>query len=270
VIPANLPTVTVSTTELRSAWATIQAGRTPFGRRHPDMISMEPQYRDTSGDGWIGVAGPEMSRMLDEGYEPEGESPLDLSGVAEISSPYMDLAEEDGDLMIEAALGGDDLPYVRWEDFEAKRGLTIRAVWEFNAGTPAKVISGYFAWILKLIDAAERQGLAPQVELVGGVKGAVDREFLISIPLVKAGELVDPVAWRAFFHGGGYRTLGFVSMALAAEKTGQTLRSGLGSAFGTRWDARFADDVLTIECPAHSRDFPEAEMTAKAAEAVEI
>jgi hypothetical protein len=134
-----------------------------------------------------------------------------------------------------------------------------------HAGVEAHVIGAYNEWILKVIDAAQRRGIAPRVELWIGSKngftGKGARESLtVRIPLCEPGEVVDVTAWRAYLTPGAFRSLGFVALALGADKTPRYLTAGMGSPTNRQWSVTFEDDVLDIECPGGAVSFPEADL----------
>lgn len=264
--------VTVTTGEIRDAWAQIQAGANPFSSRQADSATVLrlPDYRSPKANEWIGASGSEIQRRLEEGFYPDAADMPVPGGSNEIASPMMDLVEEEGDLVISAALAGDDLMRVRWEDFEAKRGLTIRACIGMHAGTNASVLADYYRWILQAIDACERRGIAPDVQLwVGtqnGFSGHGKQDTLrIIIPLVKAGEVIDQVAWRALLAPGAFRSLGFVAFALGADKAERNLNAGMGRPTNKQWAVRMDEDTLEIECPGGDSRFPADRMDAQLA-----
>jgi hypothetical protein len=171
----------------------------------------------------------------------------------------VELDEETGDLLIDQVLSGEELYRAQWSDTPAPRSLTIRACIGMHAGVDAKIIGAYNEWLLKVIDAAQRRGVAPNVELWIGTKGGYGGHGTLRarIPLVKAGEIVDATAWRAYLTPGAFRSLGFVALALAADKAGRALNAGMGSPTNKRWSVTLDGDVLEIECPGGASEFPE-------------
>lgn len=260
--------IEITTDEIRNAWNAIQAGTDPL-KQSALSSYISTKWRGSVVDKFVGCSGEQMQGWLAEGFYPEGDG-ADIFGMsdAEILSPTMAWDEDEGDLFIESAIAGDDMPYARWEGDSARKGMKIRACFDTNCGTDANVLGQYFAWILKMIDACEAKGIAPDVELFIEAKGSFTKNrgtFMLTIPVVKAGEIVDAVAWRAFLSNGGFRSLGFLAIGLAANKLKDTVTSGLGQAVGNKFDVTVdADDVMTIKCPGHFSSFPEAEMTAKA------
>lgn len=258
--------VKVTTGEIRDAWSAIQAGKCPFTSKQDAWAKHGlNRYRGTRVDDFVGASGAQIQDRLDNGFYVDSKEFDVPGGAVEIVAPMMDLVEEDGDLIVSAAIAGDDLYRVRWEDFEAKRGLTIRVQIGMSAGTDHTVLSAYMGWVLKLIDAAERRGVAPDVELYCGARDAfsdVTDDMVVTIPLVKAGQIIDATAWRAYMAPGAFRSLGFVALALGADKLGHRIQSHLGYPMGDDWSATLEDDVLTIDAPKTAYRFEEARMDA--------
>jgi len=258
--------VVITPTEVRQAWATIQNGETPFESRQrtAGVTRRFSEYRSPEPSWFVGASGPEIQDRLENGYYVDtGEFQMP-GGAVEIDNPFIDLVEEDGDLLVEAALGGDDLMYAQWQPMEAQRGLTIRACIGMHAGTEASVLAAYMSWILKVVQAAEARGVAPDVELYftskGGFQRFANEAIRVRIPLVKGGEIIDATAWRAFLAPGAFRSLGFVALGLAADKVRRGLNAGMGHPTNKNWKIEFSDDTLTIECPGGAHEFPEEQM----------
>lgn len=257
--------LTITTAEIRTAWDQIQAGRYPFTHQ-TSATQRLPRYRGTKVNEWIGASGAQIQDRLNNGHYVDVAQVELPGGDVEVGVPMVDLVEEDGELIVSQALGGEDLCFARWEEFEAKRGLTIRADITMSCGTGSDVMTQYMEWILSVIDAAERKGIAPSVELfmeVGDLFGRGSGITRVRIPLVEAGEIVDVVAWRAYLAPGAFRSLGFVALWLAGDKLGKSCIGNLGYPAGDRWEVTHADDVLTIGCPKTASRFDREAMEAK-------
>jgi len=267
--------IEVTPTEIREAWGAIMRGENPFSPRQAASMTVRllDDYRSPVANDWIGATGAEIDRRLNHGYDVETKD-LQIGGAADYSVPMVELSEETGDLLIDQVLSGEDLYRAQWEDVTVPRSLTIRACIGMHAGTDASVLGAYMEWVLKVVDAAQRRGFVPSVELWVGISGpfsgAGSRETLrIRIPLVNGGEVIDVTSWRAYLTPGAFRSLGFVAFALAADKTvtKRRLTLGMGAPTNRGWAVTRDGDVLDIECPGGARSFPEAELDQKLAEA---
>jgi hypothetical protein len=256
---------TVTPTAIREAWATIQRDGNPFSARQKDssLVRNLDRYRGHTVSSFVGASGAQIQDRLDHGYTPEGEISADLSGAAEYVVPAPWLDEEEGDLLIDQALGGEDLYRVQWRDQDAPRSLTIRANIGFAGIVDAAELGRYMEWVLKVADAARRTGAVPTIELTITLGAAFVRSedhLQINIPLVRPGEVVDEVSWRAYLAPGALRSLGFVAVGLAADKFGRTINPNLGVPSNTSWGVTLEDDVLDITCPRMMDRFEEAEL----------
>ena len=267
---------TVTVEQLRTAWSTIQKGRNPLSSKQsalgPYVANM---WRGSHVDEFVGCSGEQMNGWLSEGYYVEDSLDLNLSQTdAVVGRRKRRWSDEDGEMVWDRVMDNEEKWMVTREKMPQKRGLKIRACFDFNAGVKATMMAEYFAWILKIIDRAERQGVTPDVELYietrGSFQGHDTRHDLIAIPVVKSGELVDTVAWRAFLTKGGFRTLGFLALGLVGDKEGLSLTGGLGSATGAGWGVTMDEDrTLTITAPGNASKFDEADMSAKLEAAME-
>lgn len=258
---------TITTTEVREAWDKVQAGKFPLTHKQSEGLGHLVQgWRGDRYDDWNGCSGKQMQTWLHEGYWPEGEDMPNLSGSdVEVSMPFIGFDEDEGDLSIEMALNGEDMYRLHWDAMDSPKGMKIRACFDFNAGVNATIMRDYFAWVLNVIERAEGLGIAPDVELFietqGSFQGHDSRHDMIAIPVVKAGELVDTVAWRAYLTKGGFRTLGFLALGLAGDKLGLSLTGSLGRATGHKWDVTLdEDDVLTLHAPGNASSFDKTAM----------
>lgn len=260
----NVTDVTIPTGQIREAWHAIQKGENPVPRQRSLSGYVNHRWRGSTVDSFVGASGEQIDDRLTNGYWPEGESMMLSSKVAEVNMPVMEYDEEEGNLVIEDVLAGEDMYRIRWTNDEARGGLKIRANIAMNCGTEAKVIEDYMRWVLTIVDAAQAQGIAPELELfiqtTGSFEGRYSESHRINIPVVKAGELVDTVAWRAFLAGGAFRSLGFLAMGLAGDKLGLTLTGTLGAATGTDWTVEGTAEEIILGCPSGAKEFPAERM----------
>jgi hypothetical protein len=256
--------ITITTEEIIKAWDGVQAKGGASLPKGAETLSRyaDGAWKGSKVDKWIGASGEQIQGWLHNGYYAE-ESTVQLGqGQEEISVPFIDFNESEGEWMYEQRY--EDLPFMVWENFEAKRGIKIRACFDFNAGVDSDTIIRYFDWVLGLVDAAERQGISPEVELFieteGSFAGKDSARHRCVIPVVQAGRINDAVAWRAFLSNGGFRSLGFLCLGIAASKLGERLVGSLGRAVGQKWTAEHKDEVLTIHANGNASSFPQDTM----------
>lgn len=265
-----MKSLTITTGRIRDAWQRIQDGRNPVPKQDQLRRHVEGDWTGDKFDRWIGMSPATMNERLIHGYVPESKPDVDVSmGESEIPTPALDLNEE-GCLVLDAALAGEELYRVMYEEKPCKKALTMRANIAFNCGTSAEgIISKYLDWLLAVMDAAQTQGIPADLELtiktIDSYPGVKNCE--IRIPVVKAGEMLDAAAWRAFLSPGSFRSLGFLAMGLAGEDQGLALRPGLGRAAGQDWAVDFDAEsgVLEFDCPPSPgyREFPLDKMNEK-------
>jgi hypothetical protein len=258
--------IEVTPGDIRRAWGAVMAGENPLTDRQSATVMVSfhmEQWRSEHVNEWTGVTGAVMDHRLNHGFAVDAADVEIGGGQTDFTVPVMLRDEEEGDLSIEDVIGGEDAYRVVWQDVEAPKSLTIRACIGMHAGTSAEVLGDYMTWLLKVVDAAVNKGYAPTVELWVGLKGCFQRfkseRMRVLIPLVKAGEMIDVDSWRAYLTPGAFRTLGFLAIGLAADRTKGTRRltMGMGSPTNQEWGVELDDGVLYVECPGGSDRFPE-------------
>jgi hypothetical protein len=258
--------VEVTPAEIRRAWGAMIDGANPFRRQKAPRFIADGfrLYRSSEADPWIGATGAEINERLIHGYTPEASDHQIGHAITEHTMAVMELDEEQGDLLIDQVLGGEELYRVQWSEQPAPRAITIRACIGMAASTDSSILNAYLTWLLRVADAAHRRGVQASIELWIGTNnsfaGRPGETMRVRIPLVDAGEMVDVASWQAYLTPGAFRSLGFFAMALAADRLNRSLTTGMGQPTNTRWNVSFEDGVLDIECPASADDFPEAEM----------
>lgn len=258
--------ITISTSEIVDSWTNIMSGG-DIG--HSALTRSVRSWRMGTMNYWVGVTGKEMSKRLRNGYIPPEDkttpSFMDF-GQVDVATPTLDLLEDEGELLVDQVLAGEDMPYVAWEPQEAKRGITVRISFDAAGSLESGAMADYFAWCLRVLDNIKRLGLAPTVELFITDDGSAFHEnnpIMVKIPVANAGEVIDSVAWRAFLSPGGFRTLGFLTLGLANTKNGSVMDDGLGRPAFLHWTCTFEDGVLTIGAPPSFRVFNSALMNDK-------
>ena len=260
---------TITPAELRDSWTNLMEGRP--GPEHKQGHIEGYGTNPDEVHGFAGMSGREIMQALRDGYYPEPNGDVISAtayGSQEIMVQQIFVNEENGELLIDQALAGEDEFYVTLDHQPANVGVDMRIQFDTNAVSSVNVLGDYFEWCLHVIDALERKGVAPSVtltqELYGTLRGdKQDRTILI--PLVQEGEVIDPVTWRAFMTKGAFRTLGFLSIGILATRLKKRTTEGLGHArpggFSVEYDPE--DGVLAVTCPGCFPDsFPAERMTA--------
>lgn len=264
--------IEITPAEIRQAWGVVMDGSNPLSERQASSIMCTHNmdaWRSGRADQWIGATGAEINDRLKHGYAVEAADVEIGGGQTDFTVPVMVWDEDEGDLCVEAVMAAEDAYRVQWQEEEAPKSLTIRACIGMHAGTLAEVLGAYMTWLLRVIDAAQNKGYTPSVELWIGTQGGFQRygeeTLRVRIPLVEAGQMIDVDSWRAYLTPGAFRTLGFLAIGLAADRTKgrRRLTRGMGSPTNVKWDVRLEDGVLEIECPGGDVSFPEEHMNEK-------
>jgi hypothetical protein len=254
---------TINHTRVRDAWLTaMDRGQFPF-HVYSDLTTLirEPDWHSR----FVGDSANGIAHALRHGVQPDHNPKLNASafGDQEILVPQIELNEEEGDLLVDQVLGGEDMFYAKWDHVPVNSGARLRILWNTLADSSAACIGAYMDWSLSVIDALTAKGMAPSVELrmltshvfPGAQTGAEAAD--ITVKLSEAGRITDSVAWRAFLAPGAFRSLGFLTYAIVADDYGYDLDGGssMGTDFGVAYDPE--EGIVDIMCPARMpRTFP--------------
>jgi hypothetical protein len=251
---------TITTTEIRDAFNAIRDGSSTItdGQFAPISYAIASDRYDS----WYQASGKEMADALNHGATPSITPDVTIGGGEDAPRPTLVYDDEEGDLMVDAVLSGEDDYRVQWSETPAPVSIRIVAQVNMLSDTPGHVLTEYQDFIMGAVDAAANLGGAPGLEIVHYVRRAIQRESACRfyIPLVEPGEMVDRTAWSAFFSPGGFRMLGFLARAVAAKREGRKLGSGMGASSGPGWNVSREGDTITITCPPSARSFPREHM----------
>ena len=259
----------ITITEIRESWEALINGdeRPEHVQGHQAEYGRNP---DRHYD-WMGASPREISRALSHGFFPDLDTDIikaSAYGTQEILVPQVMTNEEEGELLIDQVLAGEDEYYAALDMQPANLGVEIIIQFGTNSASDAKTQGDYFEWCLHVIDTLERKGVSPSVTMRSTTADLMydrDGDTIIDIPLVQEGERVDPITWRAFLNPGAFRSLGFLTFGMAAVREGDNTTSGLGrcksgSQFLVDYDPE--DGVIHIGAPTHmGGEFPADEMT---------
>jgi hypothetical protein len=267
---------TISAARIKEAYLyALETGTSPLDRKYGDEPGLsEALHFPDNHSGFLGATPREIGDRLKRGHKPTHTSSITGStfGDQEIFQSNIFINDEDGDMLIESVLGGEDLYYCKYDPMPTTAGATLRIMWNTLADSSAECLNAYYDWCLSVIESLKNRGMAPTVELKILNRGCVDipgsKDDLVEIiiPLTTGGMIVDSVAWRAFLAPGAYRTLGFLSHGLLAEDLNSHVNyshgSSVGHAFAVAYDQ--ASGVVDIACPrSMPAVFPVEEMEAQ-------
>jgi hypothetical protein len=260
---------TITTQEVREEFFRTKEGKTTIDDpgMAPTIDFIQSGHRDYD---FYNTSAPDMADHLDNGFDPPGSLSVTIGGGENCIYPELVWSDEDGELMIDAVLSGEDDYRVQWEDVPSPRSIRVVAQVNMLASTPPEVLKEYCEFILEAVDGAAEQGGSPGLEIVHYVREAVggENECRFYIPLVNPGEEVDPTAWRAFFSTGGFRVLGFLARGIAAKRDGKRVCYGMGYSTGPGWAVTMENDTLTITAPPSAQRFPREDMERKLQDAL--
>lgn len=179
--------------------------------------------------------------------------------------------EEGENVDVAAALSGDDEPFVDWQEAPTRPGLAITIELAFLASTRAEVIAEYGAWVAGMLATFEEQGidLAVDVELPSGsglVTSDSGSKNQMTIRVKQPGEISGFQDWSVLFAPSGFRTLGFLTRAMACEEWQVVCSTGFGQSYSRPdWDAEYDEGTrhLRILRPPSPRSFDASKLTEK-------
>lgn len=261
----------VTQSEIKTAWDRLQAGDTNYlGHTYAsrDFNIHSNRWRGSKVDSWTGCSGEQMQGWLAEGfYPPAGNVPNVKFSDAPVKKRRYVANDEAGELQVDAVLAGDDYIYREYTQRTMPRNINIEVDVTFSATTNQQIIAQYLEWVLQLVEALQQRGLSPGLSIFNECFAGVYRQYngpmKIIIPLARAGEQIDAVAWRAFFSSGGYRMLVFMAKGVGGAKKGWSTTAGIGKPVQrTRFDMQFDKETATLKIlsPSAPRAFDAASM----------
>jgi hypothetical protein len=175
-------------------------------------------------------------------------------------------ASEEGELQIDLALSGFDMPFFDWTKRETAPGLRVDIQLDFMAVVRQETITAFQTWCARMLYTLETNGFDMEINVFSTThrlfsNGKTGTQL---INVKREGKASDFQRWSAMFSPAGYRGLVWTAYAIHAKERGWTLSSGLGRSIG-HWDVEFDANsrkmVITIE--PTSNNFPEQEMDLK-------
>ena len=227
--------------------------------------------------GFRGYSLTQAKDWLESGYETDA-----LREMADFAPPIRDkrrfvYADEGDEIDLSAAWSGEDNFMTQWTKREVIPGVAIEFYVNLYAGVNASVVNAFIHWIAQAVFAIEAAGIDP--EIVFGVhsewqwSSAHRHGGYTKVRVKKEMETVDSNYWSAMLSPAAFRTFGFTSIILAADSIGCYADGGIDRPNTTDvWDVVYdpEDGVIRVSSPWSASAFPEAEMTQKLRNAIEM
>ena len=207
--------------------------------------------RPMSYSAWDGGSPADTCSFLREGYRADTFAhSADYAAIAERSRFAYN--EDEGEISIDRVLEGHDAIFLDREDRPSRPGLRIMVEYSFSCGVPAEVISQYGAWVASLIQSLEATGYDLVVDVWVNLDALFqsdgpDKRTNVLIRVKQENEQSNFTDWSALFGPTGYRHLGFLAKAMAAEKSGEEITGSFGSCvWGKDWGLTYDRDNQNV------------------------
>lgn len=240
------------------AWGDLRRRMLKFLRGESPKATSDVQVqrtmkRDWEAD-WEGATKREIEEWLVKGYKPKGDVALfDVASSLELQ-PSLLLEEEGEELLVGDALSGSDKPFIAYQPAPLKPGLRI--VFDVGAacGTSPEALTQFISqWFGPLLMRLETQGYDLELDVVIKLSGVFtdhpgmdDYYDDVIIRVKEANEISDFQGFSPLFSPGGYRTLGFLAIGLAAEKQDKTVVGCLGYPVDNPWELTWDSGQRTL------------------------
>lgn len=227
------------------------------------------QWQKTLKEGYeqsfYGASSDEMLERLKKGY-PFPVSKLGNMPVVTYDRPrsrYTDDAE--GEFDYDMFINGETDCFLSKPKRQSVGGIRMKVQIGFVARTPDRVITEYFAWVGKVIQAIQARGYDIELsvfnqnnKLYPNYRGSYQ-----NIRISKFGEKIMPKDWSALFSPGGHRHYMFLIYQWTGEQEDIAYSAGLGSSEGKGWELEWdrKERMLTIHVNSMAREFPAEHMT---------
>lgn len=255
---------TLTFDELAAAYMVAADGTNPSAARQAGAFaSIHTDW--TSMPGWVGDTVNGLRDKLKRGYIVPG---MKLHAGRPTRPRRKMRFDEEGELQVDLALSGHDMPFLNWTPRKRQAGLKLQVELATRGSTSAETLTDYARWTSALIAGLQERGFDLQIDVVSRAKGLVGSadQVDLNVRVKRFGRKSDLKSWGAIFSPGGFRSLIFLGRILACEANGVACR-GMGGSFGPDWGIDFDRKArtLTIKCAAISERFPAADMDAKLA-----
>lgn len=264
MVPFNIDVAELKTLMLRAI-----AGDVSFLKMDGNRSRLRDQIkRSETPDSWRGFHNAELESWIKTGYKSEV-----FQDLHDFSPPLRKrrrmIYAEEGEMQIDLAMGGFDMPFTQWTKQDRVPGLSVDVRLDFSGSTSGETVVQYERFVARMLFTLVSEGIDLDVNVILGTKGSgtVDsRKYAIRVNVKRENEATDFARWAVMVSPAGLRGMLFLAVILACDKAGEVCNSGYGQPVSPdKWDMVFQPETrkLTIECPKSPRGFPESDMNEK-------
>ena len=250
--------VTIQWCDLKAAFTAAVEDGTTIGNQPINGKIRSWSSEPMRSDEWDGGSAADTMKHIRQGYFAEafGHS---AEYAALSNKRHFNYNEDEGELDLDRVFDGHDAIFLDREERESRPGLRLMIEFSFSWTTPAETISQYGAWVASLIKSLESSGFDLVVDLWLNldhlfVRDAWDTHSNIFLRVKQENERSNFTDWSALFAPTGFRHLGFLTLALAAEKEGRKLLDGYGNTVGDKdWGVTYDRDNQNVTINVNQR-----------------
>lgn len=240
----------------RAYTAAVEKGQT-VGKQPINEKIREWHQHPLEEDEWQGGTAAQTMKYVRQGYfAQEFSHSADYAALS--NKRHFSYNEDDGEIDLDRVFDGQDAIFLDREDRESRPGLRLMIEFAFAWTTPAETISQYGAWVASLIKTLESSGFDLVVDLWINLDslfiGDGMRHTNVYLRVKEENQQSNFTEWSALFGPTGYRHLGFLAKALAAEKEGETVTESFGLTMsGKSWHVAYDRENQNVTINVNQR-----------------
>ena len=178
---------------------------------------------------------------------------------------------DDGELQVDLALSGFDMPYLDWSRRPAKPGLRLVAMFNLSCVVNSKDVAAFATWCRSLVGTLATRGYDISLDI------AIQCDSLfagnpfpqeVAVRIKRENEAFDAATWSAFLAPTGFRHLMFTAMIMAAERAGRKITSNLGFPKQPEQEMTFDPTTRRMVVSSYAGQFNADKATAEVASAL--
>lgn len=256
---------TLDFVDVADTWKAIVAGTATLPKQGPVTSKLQHGW-SSGGHGAYGGSAAEMRDWIDNGYEQPGMR-LPRGQNARPKSRWK--WDEEGELQIDVALDGHDLPFLRRKPTKRMPGLKVQIGYNARGSVPAKVLADYGAWTAQMLAGLQDRGLDLEISVFSSADlctpslrpGGTVVKSLIRVK--RFGRKSSLKSWGALFSPTGYRMLGFTARIMACAENNVACPTHMGASVAPGWGVEYDAKTRTLTVnvnPMEYDAFPAAHM----------